>query len=518
MKVIEKTSEQLLAELEMAHTMQAYMEEDLQESEEFSSDLLENFPDVVIVANPDTSIRYANPALEQLTGFTTAEVVGKKTPYPWWIWGKSPGNDDNPELTMPDRVRTLEFYRKISGETFWAEVTSVPVRRYGELQYYISSWVDVTERKRAEKRVIEINTLYKSILDNTINGILVTDKNDVICYGNKSIGEIAGIAPEKLYGKVILVCSLEELIGFTRRHYIEAKKTLQPLYYHEIPAVTPDGLKIYQSGWLFPIVVDGKFNGMVGTVEDTTKHARMEKKLSRYEDLDKLKGELLARVSHELRTPLATIKGCSSLLLDYEPRLTVKEKREYLKSIDSTTDTLTNLVSQLLDVSHLKAGILKLKKETVDISKLLEETIAEAKLRSPRHQIVNNLETWLPKVNIDTHRIKQVIENLIDNACKYSREGTEIIISTHRNGQKLIVSVADRGTGISEGDIERVFDLMYRTEQVSAINKPGLGLGLAICKEIVEVHGGQIWVESQLGKGSIFYFSIPIPNHIPRRN
>jgi PAS domain S-box-containing protein len=518
MNVIVKTSEQLLAELEMAYTMQAHMEEDLQESEKFSSDLLENFPDVVIVTNPDTSIRYANPALEQLTGFTPAEVVGKKTPYPWWIWGKSPGNDDNPELTIPNRVRTLEFYRKISGETFWAEVTSVPVRRHGELQYYISSWVDVTERKRAEKKVIEINTLYKSILDNTKNGILVTDKNDIICYGNKSIGEITGIAPEILYGRAIYNCSLEKLVGFTLSHYIKAKKALQPLYYDEIPAVSLDGQKIFQSGWLFPIVVDGKFNGMVGTVEDTTEHARMEKKLSRYEEIDKLKGELLAKVSHELRTPLATIKGYSSLLLDYEPRLTSEEKREYLKSIDSTTDTLTNLVSQLLDVSHLKAGILKLKKETADISKLLEETIAEAKLRLPGHEIVSNMETWLPKVNIDTQRLKQVIENLIDNACKYSREGTEIIISTRRNGQKLIIGVADQGIGISEDDMERVFGLMYRTEQVSSINKPGLGLGLAICKEIVEAHGGQIWVESQLGKGSIFYFTIPIPNHIPKRN
>jgi two-component system sensor histidine kinase KdpD len=330
--------------------------------------------------------------------------------------------------------------------------------------------------------------------------------------------EIIGIAPETLFGKAIFICSLEKLVGFTRNQYIKAKKALQPLYYHEIPAVTPDGQKTYQSGWLIPIVAEGMFNGMIGTVEDTTERVRMEKKLSRYEELEKLKGELIAKVSHELRTPLATIKGCSSLLLDYEPRLTGKEKREYLKSIDDTTDTLTNLVSQLLDVSHLKAGILKLKKEPTDISRLLEETIAETKLRSPGHEIVNNMETWLPKVNIDIPRIKQVIENLIDNACKYSKEGTEVVISTRRNGQKLIVSVADQGIGISKDDMERVFDLMYRTEQVSSINKPGLGLGLAICREIVESHGGQIWVESQLDKGSIFYFSIPTQKHVPKRN
>jgi PAS domain S-box-containing protein len=518
MKVMNKTTGQLVAELEWVNTRQARVEEELRESEQFNSNLLENLPDVVIIVNSDTSIRYANPALERLTGFTAAEVVGKMTPYPWWIWGKSPQNADKPANTVHDRVRTLEFYRKKNGETFWAEVTSVPVRRSGELQYYISSWVDVTEQKRAEKKFIEINIFYKSVLDNTAIGILVTDKNDIVSYGNKSMGEITGIVPDTLYGKVLFTCSLEKLVGFTRNHYIKAKKTLQPLYYHEIPAVTQDGQKIYQTGWLIPIVANGTFNGMIGTVEDTTERVRMEKRLSKYEELEKVKGDLLAKVSHELRTPLATIKGCSSLLLDYEPRLTGAEKRGYLETIDGATDELTNLVSQLLDVSHLKAGIIKLKKEPADIKRLLEETIAEARLRPTGHEIINDLETWLPQVNIDIPRIKQVIENLIDNACKYSMEGTQIVISNRRNGKKLLIGVTDQGIGIAEGDVERVFGLMYRTAQVSSTNKPGLGLGLAICREIVEAHGGQIWVESQLGKGSIFYFSLPIPSRVPRRS
>src|SRR4030042_4459968 len=206
MKVIDKTTEQLIAELEWVNTKQTHAEEELRQSEAFRFNLLENLPDVVIIANPDTSIRYANPAMEQLTGFSSDEVVGKKAPYPWWIWGKSPENADNPAKTVPDRVRTLEFYRKKSGETFWAEVTSVPVRHNGELQYYISSWIDVTEHKRAEKKVVELNIVYKRILDNAQNAILVTDNNDVFTYGNKSMGEIIGIVPETWFGKEIFLC------------------------------------------------------------------------------------------------------------------------------------------------------------------------------------------------------------------------------------------------------------------------------------------------------------------------
>ncbi len=241
MNVIDKTNEQLIAELEWANTGQTRIKEERREIEAFSYDPLENLPGVVIITDMDSAIRYANPALERLAGFTLAEVIGKKAPYPWWIWTESPVNADKPAPIIYNRVRTQEFYRKKNGETFWAEVTSVPVRRDGEMQYYLYSWVDVTEHKQADKQIIEINLFFKSILDNTAYGILVTDKNDVISYGNKRIGEITGMIPEKLYGKAIFVCSLEKLVGFTRNHYIKAKKTLQPLNYLEIPAVTPDG-------------------------------------------------------------------------------------------------------------------------------------------------------------------------------------------------------------------------------------------------------------------------------------
>ncbi len=510
MKVIDRTDTLLAGEMKAAMARRSLTEEGMRESEEFSSNLLNSISTVVLVINPDTSIRYANPALENLTGFTPDEVVGQKIPYPWWIWGTNPESTDNHIETVPDGVQNFELFRKKNGEVFWAEVTNVPVRRNEELQYYISSWIDVTRHKKAEKRFIQLNNHYKTILDGIIHGVLVTDKNDFICYSNENMGEITGISPEKMYGKLILTDILENTIGCTCKHYVKAKKTLQPQYYDEIPAVTPGGYKTYQSIYLVPMVISGIFSGMIITVEDVKERVKAEEKFKKYEELSKLKNNLLAKVSHELRTPLATIKGYSTLLLDYEPRLKSKEKRQYLEFIDGTTNTLTKLVSQLLDMSNLQAGLFKLKKEPTNISKLLEEAIAEAKLRSTRHEIVNNLENWLPRINIDTGGIKQVMENLIDNACKYSKEGTKVIITASRKDHKLLVSVSDHGIGIPDDDIEKVFDQMYRVEQAQSIEKPGLGLGLTICREIVEAHGGRIWVESQPGKGSTFSFVIPI--------
>ena len=154
--------------------------------------------------------------------------------------------------------------------------------------------------------------------------------------------------------------------------------------------------------------------------------------------------------------------------------------------------------------------MLQMDKQTVSVSKLIKETVVEANLRAPRHAIVLNLTNRLPMMDIDARRIRQVLDNLIDNAFKYSEEGTEIVVSARRMEQELLISVADQGIGIPAEDLERVFDRMYRIEQRLTPEIGGAGLGLAICRGLVMAHDGRIWVESELEKGSTFYFTLPI--------
>ncbi len=236
---------------------------------------------------------------------------------------------------------------------------------------------------------------------------------------------------------------------------------------------------------------------------------QLERKVVEYEELDRLKSDLLSTVSHELRTPLAAIKGYTTMLLDYDRRLRCEEKQEHLQSIDRATDRLTELVDHLLDMSQLNAGLLKLEKQPISISKLIREAVAEAKLTAPRHQIVLNMRKGLPRVNIDAKRIRQVLDNLIDNACKYSKEGSSVVVQAHRGGSELHISVADQGIGIPAGDLERVFDWMYRIEK-RLPQEEGLGLGLSISKGLVQAHGGRIWMESEEGKGSKCSFTLPL--------
>jgi signal transduction histidine kinase len=211
-----------------------------------------------------------------------------------------------------------------------------------------------------------------------------------------------------------------------------------------------------------------------------------------------------------LRTPLASIKGYSILLLDYNRRLTWEQKQESLIAIDQSTDRLTELVDHLLDMSRLEAGLLKLNKISTDVSSHIQAAVYEAKLRAPKYQISSKLEEKMPKVNIDGKRIRQVLDNLLDNSIKYSQQGSEIIVEAWRKDKELVISVADQGIGIPAEEFDKVFDRMYRIEQRLSQDPGGMGLGLSLCKALVEGHGGRIWVESEVGRGSTFYFSIPI--------
>ena len=292
---------------------------------------------------------------------------------------------------------------------------------------------------------------------------------------------LAGLCPEMEYIIITGYASLETAVEAVRLRHVIA---------YEIKPLNMDHL--------------------LALITQVVERRRVEQKIVEYEELNKLKSNLLSTVSHELRTPLAIIKGYSTMLLDYDRRLGKEEKEQCLESIDKATDRLTELVDSLLDMSRLEAGLLKLEKQSASVLQLMEEAAAEAKLRASSYKIVTKLRNNLPRMNIDARRIRQVLDNLIDNAIKYSKEATKVVIEARQEGQELLISIADQGVGIPADELTRVFDRMYRIEQRLTPKIGGVGLGLAICKGLVEAHDGRIWVESKLRKGSTFYFTLPI--------
>ena len=233
----------------------------------------------------------------------------------------------------------------------------------------------------------------------------------------------------------------------------------------------------------------------------------------KYEELNKLKSDLLSMVSHELRTPLATIKGYATMLVNYDDKLANDEKIQSLMSIDKATNRLTRLVDELVDMSRMDAGLLKLEMELADPATLIQQAVAEARLWVPGYGFEADVPAeGLPLVRMDVSRIRQVLDNLLDNAIKYAANGKGVAVSARQHDGDIIFSVTDHGPGIPEHELERIFDRMYRTEQQPRPSVNGLGLGLSICKALVEAHKGRIWAESQLGEGSRFVFTLPLGN------
>jgi signal transduction histidine kinase len=262
-------------------------------------------------------------------------------------------------------------------------------------------------------------------------------------------------------------------------------------------------------------------------------------------DMELLKVELLATVSHELRSPLASIKGYAATLLRHERRISREERHEFLLAIKEASDRLAGVIDRLLEMSQLETGDITIELTAVNLAYLVREAITavEQRLIAPEHldrqcPLTLRLEggrgmptTEEPVIWADRHHLREVLDNLLENAIHYSREGGAIEITirpiftpdhtvmppAQQQVQQMVeISVRDHGIGIPRVHLGRIFDRFHRVDTRLTREVNGMGLGLAICKRVVELHGGMIWAESDIGAGSTFHVWLPLDARISR--
>jgi PAS domain S-box-containing protein len=402
---------------------------------------------------------------------------------------------ENPVLTKKGEERIIAWHNTILRDDA------------GNITGHLSSGEDITDQKQSQE-------LFQTISYNSPLGIYIL-QDEKLQYTNPHLQKITGYSPQELAGRDLLsLVSLEDR-DVVKSNTVFTLREVSP-YPCEYRILNKNGQIKWVMQTVSPIHYLGKA-AILGNLMDITERKYLERKVTEYEELSKLKSDLLATVSHELRTPLATIKGYSTLILDYYSRLDSDETKDYLRSIDISTDRLTKLVDNLLDTSRMEAGLLKLEKSPTSMTQLIKGVATEASIRADQYRIVAKLIKRLPKVNIDAKRIRQVLDNLIDNAIKYSPPGTEITISADKSVKELLVSVTDQGPGIPVGELTNIFERMYRIEQRLYSGADGIGLGLYICQRLVQSHGGRIWAENMPGKGSAFKFTLPIPGTMKER-
>lgn len=238
----------------------------------------------------------------------------------------------------------------------------------------------------------------------------------------------------------------------------------------------------------------------------------LQQKTRAVEEASQLKSEFLANMSHELRTPLNAVIGFSELMMDEVPGKINDEQRECLGDILDSGQHLLNLINDVLDLSKVEAGKIELKLQDLNLAAVIADVVktVEPMLDDSKHKLEVSVEEGLPQVRADKSRLKQIFLNLLSNAVKFTPPGGKLAIEASSAGDRCQVSMVDNGVGIKKEDRERIFEVFTRAETLPDEKKEGSGLGLALTRQLVEIMGGRIWVESEYGKGSRFTFTLPL--------
>lgn len=252
-------------------------------------------------------------------------------------------------------------------------------------------------------------------------------------------------------------------------------------------------------------------------VTTLVERARLQKenlRIAVLQRIDAMRMALLSSVSHDLRTPLTSIKAAASSLLQNDVQWDEETRRGFAQTIEQEADRLNRLVSNLLDMSRIEEGALKPEKELYSLKTLIYDVLARLEPLLKGRTVRTYLPDDLLLVELDYVQMDQVLTNLIENAVRYTPTESPIEVSAHRKGEEVILSVADRGPGVPAADLERIFDKFYRVQaqngQRQVRTPTGTGLGLAVCRGIVEAHGGRIWAELRDGGGLVIFVILPV--------
>ena len=358
---------------------------------------------------------------------------------------------------------------------------------------------DLLNVNQLMKEKQKIETIVESISD----GILVTDAENRVLLLNKAAEKIFDIKQQEVIKKHFTeVIKNDDLFAYINEIKSE-KNGLSKKEYLDIKVKRKGVLQYFRAISKVITNIEGESIGVVTLLQDITK----------LKEIDELKSEFISSVSHELRTPITSVIMAAELLEKEIPGKVNKEQKEMLRIVLEDGNRLKNLINDILDLSRLQSSKVDLDLKPNNLSYIADSAIKMFNIQIKEQQIdiVKTIDKKLPLVMADFGKISQVFANLINNSINYKNENKKLVIKigAHDKDGKLVVFVADNGRGISEEDQKRIFERFVRIESAESFDsKNGSGLGLAISKSIIKNHGGKMWVESRLIKGSTFYFTL----------
>ena len=346
------------------------------------------------------------------------------------------------------------------------------------------------------REITEEKNRAQAILNSMADGVIAVDRAGRVLLVNPVVEKVFGITQAESRGKSVIGV----IRNFELERLLQQALATREQVMRELVILTPEP-RVFRVHITPLRGTDEGPGGVVALLRDITERRRLEQ----------MRTEFVANVSHELRTPLTSIRGFLETLLDgaVEDPLTA---RRFLEIMVMETNRLTRLIDDLLQLSRLEDRRTVLRHERVDMATVVGRVVDIFQTRAQEKgvELGVEVEAHLPPVSGDPDMLAQVLVNLVDNAVKYTPEGGRITIRAGVVGGRLRVSVADTGVGIPEESLSRVFERFYRVDKARAREQGGTGLGLAIVKHIVEAHGGRVWAQSEVGRGSTFTFELPV--------
>lgn len=352
------------------------------------------------------------------------------------------------------------------------------------------------QNARLYQQVSQERERLNAIIENSGDGVMMLNAYRIIQTWNRALVNMTGISAEEAVGRSCFeILRLEDKQG-------------RPLFHPQVDNLYTEGTHHRRDG--LSIVLSINYSPQRSEEGEIVQYIANVRDMTRLREAEELKQTLLSVISHELKTPVSIIKGYAGTLAREDAAWDQQTLTDGLRIIEEEADRLDRLITNLLEASRLQAGGFKLKPTVVDLVDLAKTAIEKLQATTAKHTLSLNFPPHFSPIYGDFDRLREVFTNLIGNAIKYSPDGGHIQVGGQSVDQSTVrLYVKDEGIGIPPADQERIFDRFYRVDNRLARQTPGTGLGLFLVKAVIEAHGGRVWVESQIGQGSTFWFELP---------
>jgi PAS domain S-box-containing protein len=490
----------------------------LLESQHLFQTLAQVSPVGIFRTTSDGQTTYINPKWSEISGLSGEKALG-------YGWLSAVHPEDRGKLSeswinnLKSKNESSAEYRFLrpDGNIAWVLGKAVPEIIGNEVAGYFGTITDITERKLAEEDLQisekQLSTIYKSVGDIIFYLAIEAEGNYRFISVSQTFYNVTGLKPEMIIGKLVTEVIPEPSLSFVLGKYIQAIQEKTIIKWEETSEY-PTG-KLIGEVSITPVVDNnGLCTHLVGSIHDITKMKLAEEELinakEKAEESDRLKTAFLHNISHEVRTPMNAIVGFSELITD--PDLTQALRNEFIQIIVQASNQLLSIITQIINMATIEAGQVKIYEKEISLNSIFKIVSDQFGAEARRKNITLEYHTGLSdnedKIRTDETKLIQIISNLLSNALKFTKQGS-INFGYVVNGNCLEFYFKDTGIGIQEDLHEKIFERFRQVETTLAREYEGAGLGLSISKSYVEILGGEIWLNSKLGEGSEFYFTVP---------